>query len=67
MPITDINPMMTFQAARYLALGVYFPITTPEIKIPKAENISPRTPVIKLDAAADCLYWVSIYLGMKIQ
>lgn len=60
-------PTITFHPAKYLARGLYLDITNPESNIPIAEQTSPAVPVIKLDADADCLYWVSMYLGRNIQ
>lgn len=67
MPITESSPTKTFQAAIYRALGLYFEMTIPDRSTPIAENASATVPVTKLDVEADCLYWVSIYFGVKIQ
>ena len=65
--MTEKTPTMTFQAAIYLALGLYLDMMIPDIKTPTAENTNATVPVTKLEAEADCLYWVSMYFGVKIQ
>lgn len=67
IPNIDITPIMTFHAARYRAFGLYLEIIRPDNRIPKALNTRPTVPVIKDETDADCLYWVSMYLGIKIQ
>ena len=37
-------PPITFQAARYLARGLYLEMTRPEMRMPKAENTKPTVP-----------------------
>lgn len=67
MDNTDRKPTITFQNAKYLALGLNFVIIIPAIKMPAADDISAKVPVNKLDADDDCLNNVSISFGEKIQ
>lgn len=53
MPMTDIAPTNVFQAAIFLALGLYFVINHPESKMPTAENATATVPVTKLSDFGD--------------
>lgn len=64
---TDNMPTITFQNAKYRALGLNFVITNPAAKIPAADDTKAKLPVNKLEADDDCLNSVSISFGEKIQ
>lgn len=65
--ITDKKPTITFQNAKYRALGLNFVITNPAAKMPAAEDTKANVPVNKLEADDDCLNNVSMSFGEKIQ
>ena len=48
IPTTEKNPQATFQAAIYLARGLYLDIANPDSNIPIAENANATVPVTKL-------------------
>lgn len=50
-----------------LGEGLNFDMTAPEVTMPKPELKIPMVPDTRLEVAAVCLNWVSMYFGIKVQ
>jgi len=58
---------MKFHMARDLGDGLNLDMIKPDVTMPKPELKMPMAPDAKLEFAAVCLNWVSMYLGMNVQ